>query len=419
MIASQTAARKRAPIRPRTEPLRDWLDFASALVRKNAIKSDVVTSLQHIGQRKRNRLRELWELTELSAPAFADEVAGFYQLERIALPDMLAARALTSRFSRRFLREISAFPCVEEGRDETTIALCDPTETAGIRAAELVLRAPVQIRIASFEDMTTALSERAGEEGAPATDVETSSPQLSDDIENLRDLASGAPVVRAVNELLEQAAELRATDIHIEPHRTGMTVRMRIDGLLRIVSTRADLLPQAVISRVKILAGLNIAERRLPQDGAAHLRIARSQVDIRVATMPTPHGESAVIRLLPRDRGILDIPKLGFADADEKKVRGLLGLPHGMIVITGPTGSGKTTTLATMLTLLNETTRKILTIEDPIEYEIRGVHQSQVKPEIGLTFANALRAFVRQDPDVIMVGEVPMPRRPTSRFTRP
>ena len=137
-----------------------------------------------------------------------------------------------------------------------------------------------------------------------------------------------------------------------------------------------------------------------------YLRIARSQVDIRVATMPTPHGESAVIRLLPRDRGILDIPKLGFAEADEKKVRGLLGLPHGMIVITGPTGSGKTTTLATMLTLLNETTRKILTIEDPIEYEIRGVHQSQVKPEIGLTFATALRAFVRQDPDVIMVGEV-------------
>ena len=187
------------PIRARTEPLRDWLDFASALVRKNAIKGDVVTSLQHIGQRKQNRLRELWELTELSASAFADEVAGFYQLERIALPDMLAARALTSRFSRRFLREISAFPRVEEGRDETTIALCDPTETADeSAAAELVLRAPVQIRIASFEGMTTALSERAGEEDAPATDVETSSPQLSDDIENLRDLASGAPVVRAV-----------------------------------------------------------------------------------------------------------------------------------------------------------------------------------------------------------------------------
>jgi general secretion pathway protein E len=165
-------------------------------------------------------------------------------------------------------------------------------------------------------------------------------------------------------------------------------------------------LPQALISRIKILAGLNIAERRLPQDGAAHLRIARSDIDVRVATMPTQHGESAVIRLLPKDRGVLQIGKLGLSGADERKVERLLKLPHGILAVTGPTGSGKTTTLATMLSVLNDSTRKILTIEDPVEYEIRGVNQSQVKPEIGLTFATALRAFVRQDPDVIMVGEV-------------
>src|SRR5205814_7115854 len=139
---------------------------------------------------------------------------------------------------------------------------------------------------------------------------------------------------------------------------------------------------------------------------AARLRIARSEIDIRIATMPTQHGESAVIRLLPRDRGLLEISKLGLSRADESKLSRLLALPHGMIVITGPTGSGKTTTLATMLSILNETTRKILTIEDPVEYEIQGVNQTQVKPAIGLTFATALRAFVRQDPDVIMVGEV-------------
>jgi general secretion pathway protein E len=161
-----------------------------------------------------------------------------------------------------------------------------------------------------------------------------------------------------------------------------------------------------VISRIKILAGLNIAERRLPQDGAAHLHIARSEMDLRVATMPTPYGESAVIRLLPKNRGVLEIVKLGLSVADQSKVRKLLELPHGIIVLTGPTGSGKTTTLATMLTALNDSIRKILTIEDPIEYEIRGINQSQVKPEIGLTFATALRAFVRQDPDVIMVGEI-------------
>jgi general secretion pathway protein E len=164
--------------------------------------------------------------------------------------------------------------------------------------------------------------------------------------------------------------------------------------------------PQALISRIKILAGLNIAERRLPQDGAARIVVARLDLDIRVATMPTQHGEAAVIRLLPRDRGLLDIPKLGLRADDESKVRRLLDLPHGLIVITGPTGSGKTTTLATMLSALNTPFRKILTIEDPVEYEIAGVNQSQVRPAIGLTFATALRAFVRQDPDVIMVGEI-------------
>jgi general secretion pathway protein E len=160
------------------------------------------------------------------------------------------------------------------------------------------------------------------------------------------------------------------------------------------------------VSRIKILSGLNIAERRLPQDGAARLRIGSSEIDVRVAIMPTQHGESAVLRLLPKDRGLLGIEKLGFRPADEGKLRRLLSMPHGMIVVTGPTGSGKTTTLATMLTVLNESTRKILTIEDPVEYEIAGINQSQIKPAIGLTFASALRAFVRQDPDVIMVGEI-------------
>jgi general secretion pathway protein E len=168
----------------------------------------------------------------------------------------------------------------------------------------------------------------------------------------------------------------------------------------------ADALPQAVISRIKILAGLNIAERRLPQDGAARLRMAGSELDVRVATLPTQNGESAVIRLLPKDRGLLAIDKLGLSPADRAKLLRLIDLPHGMIAVTGPTGSGKTTTLATILSILNEPTRKILTVEDPVEYEIAGIDQTQVKPAIGLTFAAALRAFVRQDPDIIMVGEI-------------
>ena len=407
MIAAKQKLLSVAQAAPPLAANRTWLEFVSALARKRAIKGDPVNSLSQSGRDpKRNKMRELWELTELSANDFADDVADFYGLERIDLPQMMAAPHLAARFSPRFLREMSIFPFKEEG-GVNMLAIADPTDRAAVRAAELVLRGQVALRVASFEDIATVLAARLGDASA-STEIEESapSPKVSDDIENLRDLASGAPVVRAVNELLERAAETRATDIHIEPHRGGLTVRMRVDGLLRVVPVRADLLPQAVISRIKILAGLNIAERRLPQDGAAHLRIARSDIDIRVATMPTPHGESAVVRLLPTDRGILDIPKLGLSQRDEDKLRQLLTLPHGMVVITGPTGSGKTTTLATMLTVLNETTRKILTIEDPIEYEIRGIHQSQVRAEIGLTFASALRAFVRQDPDVIMVGEV-------------
>jgi general secretion pathway protein E len=269
-----------------------------------------------------------------------------------------------------------------------------------------VLGGAVAVEVASFEDIGIALSERLGEDAAPSEETGEAHARAEDDIESLRDLASGAPVVRAVNDLLEKAVELRATDIHVEPFRAGLVIRMRVDGLLRPVPTPAGALPQALISRIKILAGLNIAERRLPQDGAARLRVARSEIDVRVATMPTQHGESAVMRLLPKDRGLLEISKLGLSRSDEPKVTHLLALPHGMIVVTGPTGSGKTTSLATMLSILNESTRKILTVEDPVEYEIHGINQSQVKPSIGLTFAAAMRAFVRQDPDVIMVGEV-------------
>ncbi len=351
-------------------------------------------------------LRKLWTLTDLSANDFADEVAKYYGLKRCSLPELMMASALTTRFSPRFLRETTLFP-YQTAKDKNTLAVADPNDVAAVRAAEIVLGKPVKIAVASFEDIATVLAERLGDDefSRPGTGS-VATAEADDDIESLRDLASGAPVVRAVNDLLEKAMELRASDIHIEPFRNSLVIRMRVDGLLRAIQAPAGALPQAVISRIKILSGLNIAERRLPQDGAARLRVGRSDIDIRVATMPTQYGEAAVIRLLPRDRGLLEIGKLGLSTADEAKVTRLLALPHGMVVITGPTGSGKTTTLATMLSILNEPTRKILTIEDPVEYEIHGVNQSQVKPSIGLTFATALRSFVRQDPDVIMVGEV-------------
>jgi general secretion pathway protein E len=357
------------------------------------------------GQDGSDRRRvKLWELSDLSANEFADEAARFHGLDRVSLQDMIAASPLVTAFSQRFLREMVVFPYQSpDGR--ATLAVADPTDIAAQRAAQIVLGSDVVIRVATSEDIALVLNQRLDQDDIDPTGGAASQPR-EDDIESLRDLASGAPVVRAVNDLLEKAVELRASDIHIEPFSSGLVVRMRIDGLLRPVAAPAGVLPQAVISRIKIVANLNIAERRLPQDGAARLRAGRTDVDIRVAIMPTQHGESAVIRILPKDRGLLVAEKLGFSAADDATLRRLLKLPHGMIVITGPTGSGKTTTLATILSVLNEPVRKILTIEDPVEYEIPGVNQSQIKPAIGLTFAAALRSFVRQDPDVIMVGEV-------------
>jgi general secretion pathway protein E len=370
--------------------------------RTEAAASDSPSS----GARGLNASAKLWELSDLSANEFADEAARFYCCERVTLQELLAGVPLAEAFAPRFLRETLVYP-FRSADDHVVLAVADPSDQATRRAAEIVLGPDVAIAIASFEDLAIVLDRRLAEETAEGEGDRDGLPELrDDDIESLRDLASGAPVVRAVNDLLEKAIELRASDIHIEPFLNGLVVRMRIDGLLRPVMAPSGVLPQAVISRIKIIASLNIAERRLPQDGAARLRAGRSEIDIRVAIMPTQHGESAVIRILPKDRNLLVVDKLGFSPPDETRLRRLLKLPHGMIVITGPTGSGKTTTLATILSILNEPSRKILTIEDPVEYEIPGVNQSQVKPAIGLTFATALRSFVRQDPDVIMVGEI-------------
>ena len=380
-------------------------EFASYLRRKNHLAGEANALSLQTQERDDRTFRKIWEESDLSANDFADEAAEFFKFPRVGLPDLLAAPALVKHFSPRFLREMTVFP-YQSADGLIMLAVADPDDSAAVRAAAIVLGDEVNINIASFEDIETILNQRLVDEDVSSPSGGETANAYQDDIENLRDLASGAPVVRAVNDMLERAVELRASDIHIEPFRTGLVVRMRVDGLLRIVPVPAAVLPQAIISRVKILAGLNIAERRLPQDGAARVRAARSDLDIRVAIMPTQHGESAVIRLLPKEQSLLAIEKLGFSSADEAKLRGLLTLPHGMIVVTGPTGSGKTTTLATVLSVLNEPTRKILTIEDPVEYELQGINQTQAKPAIGLTFANAMRAFVRQDPDVIMVGEI-------------
>lgn len=226
------------------------------------------------------------------------------------------------------------------------------------------------------------------------------------DIEHLKDLANDAPVIRMVNNIMQQAVEQRASDIHIEPFENRMKVRYRIDGVLLEAETLSAQQSAAIISRIKIMAKLNIAERRLPQDGRIQFRVQGKELDLRVSTVPTLWGESVVMRILDREQVVLDFVKLGFeADLLDKFLH-VLKQPHGIILVTGPTGSGKSTTLYTALSSINSPTRKIITAEDPVEYQLEGVNQIQVKQSIGLTFASALRSIVRQDPDVIMVGEM-------------
>jgi len=297
------------------------------------------------------------------------------------------------------------------------VAMADPTNVLAVDDLKRRVQLDIVPMIATERAVSDALSgvhaahanmsEVLKQVSEEAGDVEVERQKREEiDLDRLATDSEDAPVIKIVNLVLAQAIKEKASDIHIEPFQRTLKLRYRIDGELVAAESPPKALQLAMTSRIKILAGLNIAERRLPQDGAARVRVARTEFDVRVATMPTQYGESAVIRLLPRDRGLLEIGKLGLLADDETLLRRVLMLPHGMIVITGPTGSGKTTTLATMLSILNESTRKILTIEDPVEYEIHGVNQSQVKPSIGLTFSNALRAFVRQDPDVIMVGEI-------------
>lgn len=226
------------------------------------------------------------------------------------------------------------------------------------------------------------------------------------DIEHLKDLASEAPVIRRVSAIIQAAVEAGSSDIHIEPFENRMKVRYRVDGVLTEAQNLSSDSSAAIVSRIKIMAKLNIAERRLPQDGRIQLRLQGKELDLRVSTVPTMYGESVVMRILDRESVVFDFDRLGFEGKTLEHVLAALEKPNGIFLVTGPTGSGKSTTLYTALNRVNQPTRKIITAEDPVEYQLEGVNQIHVKPQIGLTFAAALRSIVRQDPDIIMVGEM-------------
>jgi general secretion pathway protein E len=350
-------------------------------------------------------LGEVLARTRLRPDTFADLLADVTGLKRGGLSELSSGEPLLADFSLMFLKEASLFP-YKDASGNVIVATADPFAEDNIQAIALTVGEPVICQICSFEEIEIALRKAEDERGKGQAETPDNSAE-GDDVDQLRDLASGAPVIRALDELFERAASMRATDIHIEPERGGFQVRFRVDGVLRSINSPSGTSLRALASRIKIISGLNIAERRVPQDGRAQVKLQSGrELDVRVATMPTTQGEAAILRLLDRGGRFAAFTDLGFGERDFAVMQRQLSAPHGLIVVTGPTGSGKTTTLASALSVLNDSRRKILTIEDPVEYEIAGISQSQVRTAVGLTFSAALRAFLRQDPDVIMVGEM-------------
>ncbi|HAO33893.1 MAG TPA: type II secretion system ATPase GspE [Candidatus Competibacter sp.] len=352
----------------------------------------------------------LVKLGLVSERDLAEAVAARLELPLVKPVDYPEMPVTNGGISSRFLKESRVIPLFEDDQG-LTVAMANPTDDYVLSALRLATGKAITPRVAIPTELEIAF-ERLYGSGRSAMGQIVDSIGLADDltdeeqIQHLKDLASEAPVIRLVNLMIARAVESRASDIHIEPFENRLKVRYRVDGVLREVESPPSRLSAAVISRIKIMAKLNIAERRLPQDGRIQLRAQGKEIDLRVSTVPTLWGESVVMRILDKASMVLDFPTLGFSPRTLERFLEILHMPHGIILVTGPTGSGKTTTLYTALQTINTPERKILTVEDPVEYQLEGVNQIQVKPQINLTFANALRAIVRQDPDVIMIGEM-------------
>lgn len=329
------------------------------------------------------------------------------------IPQEKLDRELIASLPIEFLKKHKILP-VSEGDGAVTIAVADPLDVMTFDAAVNVLGRWCKRAICASSTIEDGLSLYYYQDGGSAPEILSdlngdeylTSLTLESGTEDLLDLANRAPVVKLVNTFFFQAVHSRASDIHIEPYEEEVKVRFRIDGVLHSRFTLSKEHIAALVSRLKVMANLNIAERRLPQDGRSRIKIGEKEVDIRVSTVPTSGGERVVLRLLDKTSARFGLCELGFAAETEEKFRRLAHMPYGIILLTGPTGSGKTTTLYGVISELNTETRNIMTVEDPIEYRLPGVGQMQIKPRIGLTFANCLRHILRQDPDVVMVGEI-------------
>ena len=391
----------------------EQLSLSERLVERRLISGEELERVVKLQQEQQTPLTRLVvELGFLSEEDLLPVLRDHFDIPLISLKD-IPNEPLPIELSPGigdFFKLARMVPVKIDGR-ELLVATTDPFDLSRLHALELAVGLSVRPVLAREKEIAARIdalysSGYSADAGPGATAQQIDSIGDEEDVAHLRDMASEVPVIRMVNQMLIRALESRASDVHIEPFENQLKVRYRIDGILHEVESPPRQLKAAVISRLKILAQLNIAERRLPQDGRIKTRLAGKDVDLRIATVPTLYGESVVIRLLERGQIFTQLDTLGFPPGLLAKFNEMIAKPHGMILVTGPTGSGKTTTLYGALQKINDPGKKIITIEDPVEYQLSGVNQIYVKPQIGLTFANGLRSIVRQDPDVIMVGEI-------------
>ncbi len=385
--------------------------IASLLIERGRLKeSDLVRARRLYDEDPKGSLIELMARLGLVSERDAVEAtAEVLKLPLVAAKDCPDQPPPTVQVSMRFLKAHRLVPYAES---ETAVEAMvgNPLDPYPIQALGLACGKEVRVRVGLPSEIDALIERYYGSGrsvmGTIVENLSEDATRSEDDVEHLRDLASEAPVIRLVNLIIQRAVEARASDIHVEPFENRLKVRYRIDGVLEEVEAPPASSTAAVISRIKIMAKLNIAERRLPQDGRIMLRVQGKELDLRVSTVPTSYGESVVMRILDRESVVLDFHALGFTDEFLPRFMKVLEMPHGIILVTGPTGSGKTTTLYTALSKLNTPDVKIITVEDPVEYQLEGVNQIQAKPQIGLDFSHALRSIVRQDPDIIMIGEM-------------
>jgi general secretion pathway protein E len=384
-----------------------------ALIDSGAVDPRTLERARRVASETGGRLdRVLTQLGLISERGLAEALAQLVAAPIVRPADYPDAALFVDRLKPKFLRKAHALP-IAESEGSAVLAMADPLDVFTRNAVAAALGRPVAVAVAvpieleaAFDRLYSESGEQDGDGDAMLGDVVADAEPAEEDAERLKDLASEAPVIRLVNQMIARAVESHASDIHLEPFPDRLRVRYRYDGVLHEVEPPPVRLQAAIISRIKIMARLDIAERRLPQDGRIKLTVRGHEIDFRVSTIPALYGETVVLRVLDRTAVEFDYHKLGLPQDIREGVERSLELPNGMVLVTGPTGSGKTTTLYTGLLKLNTVARKVVTVEDPIEYQLAGINQIQVKPQIGLNFASLLRSILRQDPDVIMIGEI-------------